>query len=189
LRDTARSAARDEAIDHAVLTANIVGLFTQAHDACAGLVANSLRRLARDASRTAPSETSDVPRRTALPANLSAAIAAVSDVIRLDPPVQNTRRFLHAPAVIHERTLTRGDAILVVLAAAAAGTSSDDIAWTFGHGAHGCPGRSPASTIAAIGVQAILDSDVDLSAIAHGIAYQPLGNVRIARFHTDPAMS
>ncbi|MDR3397297.1 MAG: cytochrome P450 [Pandoraea sp.] len=186
LRDTARSAARDEAMDYGVLTANIVGLFTQAHDACAGLVANSLRRLARHASQTPPPATPD---RAALPANLSAAIAAVSDVIRFDPPVQNTRRFLHAPAVIAERALAHGDAILVVLASAPTGASSGDTAWTFGHGAHTCPGRSPASTIAAIGVQTILDGDVDLGSMANGTAYHPLGNVRIARFHIEAEAS
>ncbi len=191
LRDTARSAARNEAMDYGVLTANIVGLFTQTHDACAGLVANSLRRLARHASHTShTSHTSQTPPsaardRAALPANLSAAIAAVSDVIRFDPPVHNTRRFLHAPAVIAERPLARGDAVLVVLAAAPAGASTDDTAWTFGHGAHACPGRSPASTIAAVGVQTVLDSDVALPSLANGTAYHPLGNVRIARFHID----
>ncbi|VVE11760.1 cytochrome p450 oxidoreductase [Pandoraea eparura] len=182
LRDTARIAAHDDALDHAALTANVAGLFTQTHDACAGLVANSLRRLARHAS---PTVIPAIDGRQMLRANLAVAIATVSDVIRLDPPVQNTRRFLHAPAVIGERTLARGDAILVVLAAAPASAGPDDMAWTFGHGAHTCPGRSPASTIAALGVQTILDSEVDLAAIATGTAYHPLGNVRIARFHEE----
>ncbi|VVE43828.1 cytochrome P450 [Pandoraea terrigena] len=182
LHDTARSAAHDDAIDYAVLTANVAGLFTQAHDACAGLVANSLRRLARHASPGAvPVDTG----RQALPANLAVAITAVGEVIRHDPPVQNTRRFLHAPAVIGERTLARGDAILVVLAAAPAGAAPNDVAWTFGHSAHACPGRSPASTIAAVGVQSMLDNNADLGAIATGAAYHPLSNVRIARFHDD----
>ncbi|VVE88187.1 cytochrome P450 [Pandoraea bronchicola] len=186
LRDTARSAARDDAIDYGALTANIVGLFTQTHDACAGLVANSLRRLARRAS---PPPAPNTTGRMTLPANLGVAIAAVGDVIRLDPPLQNTRRFLHAPAVIGERTLARGDAILVVLAAAPASAAPEDTAWTFGHGAHACPGRAPASTIAAVGVQTILDNDVDLMSTANGTAYHPLGNVRIARFHGDTSMS
>lgn len=184
LRDTARSAARDEAVDYAALTANVVGLFTQTHDACAGLVANSLRRLAQHASLGAVPALNSAQ---SLPAHLAVAITAIGEVIRHDPPVQNTRRFLHAPAIIHERTLARGDAILVVLAAAPAGAAPDDVAWTFGHGAHTCPGRSPASTIAAIGVQTILDSDVDLAAIATGSTYHPLGNIRIARFHSGAA--
>lgn len=211
LHDTARSAARDDAIDYSVLTANVVGLFTQAHDACAGLVANSLRRLSQheqheqhkqhaqheqygEAERNAlPTPRPLATGRAMLPANLAVAISAVNEVIRHDPPIQNTRRFLHAPAVIGERTLARGDAILVVLAATPAatpaGASPDDVAWTFGHGAHACPGRSPASTIAALGVQAILDSGVELSCVTHGTAYHPLGNVRIARFQGDAATS
>ncbi|MFJ2992704.1 cytochrome P450 [Pandoraea sp. NPDC087047] len=171
LRDTARCAARDDSIDFGELTTNVVGLFTQTHDACAGLVANSVRRLARHAPTTPA------------PADLAVATKAVSDVIRMDPPVQNTRRFLHMPAVVCERELARGDAILVVLASVSSGGASpDDVAWTFGHGPHTCPGRSPASTIAAVGVHAILDSGVDLSSLASGTAYHPLGNVRIARF-------
>lgn len=181
LHDTARHAARDDAVDYGALTANIVGLFTQTHDACAGLVANSLRGLARHTLPTPPADAA----RMALPANLRVAIAAVGDVIRLDPPVQNTRRFLHASAIVGERTLARGDSILVVLAAGSAVASPESPAWTFGQGAHTCPGRSPASTIAAVGVQTILDSDADLVSIANGIAYHPLGNVRIARFHED----
>ncbi|QHE91362.1 hypothetical protein PI93_022330 [Pandoraea fibrosis] len=184
LHGTARSALSDDAIDYDALTANVVGLFTQAHDACAGLVANSLRRLARHAS---PSPSCAATGRTAVPANLSVAIAAVGEVIRLDPPVQNTRRFVHAPVVICERTLARGDQILVVLAAGPAGASSDDTAWTFGRHAHACPGQTPASTIAAVGVQTILDNTVDLVSTANGTAYHPLGNVRIARFHADAA--
>lgn len=170
LRDTARSAARDDSIDFGVLTSNIVGLLTQTHDACAGLVANSVRRIARNRSATPA------------PVDLAVAIKAVGDVIRSDPPVQNTRRFLHAPAVICDRTLEKGDVILVVLASAPSGPAADSVAWTFGLGAHACPGRSPASTVAAIGVQAILDSGVDLSSLASGTAYHPLSNARIARF-------
>lgn len=173
LRDTARAAARDEAVDYGALAANVMGLFTQAHDACAGLVANSLRRLARCATQTSQT------------AGLSVAANAVREVVRFDPPVQNTRRFLHANVVIGERTLSRGDAILVVLAAAPTQDLPDDVAWTFGQGAHACPGRSPATTLATVGVQAILDSGVDLPALAGGTAYHPLGNVRIARFSPD----
>ncbi|PTE00798.1 cytochrome P450 [Pandoraea apista] len=184
LHGTARRASCENAIDGDALTSNIVGLFTQAHDACAGLVANSLRRLARHGA-AASSSAGTGRSRTALPANLSLAIAAVGEVVRRDPPVQNTRRFLLAPAVIGERTLARGDAILVVLASGPAGASPDDIAWTFGHGVHACPGRSPASTIAAVGIQTMLDNEVDLVSTASGTAYHPLGNVRIARFHED----
>lgn len=177
LRATARAAERDEAIDFGALTANVVGLFTQAHDATAGLVANGLRRLAhRTAHAPAPSGSPD---------NFRDAITAVADVTRFDPPVQNTRRFLLAPTVIGERTIARGESVLVVLtmlASAAPGATPDDTAWTFGHGGHACPGRTPASMIAAVGVQAVLDYGVDLPSVAGGTAYHLLGNIRIARF-------
>ncbi|AKM32933.3 hypothetical protein AB870_16945 [Pandoraea faecigallinarum] len=170
LRDTARSAARDERIDFGALIANIVGLFTQTHDACAGLVANSVRRFAQSLCAPPPL------------VERSVAIRLVSDVIRFDPPVQNTRRFLHASAVIYDRKLAKGDTILAVLASAPSGTSADGIAWTFGLGAHACPGRSPATTLAIAGVHAILSSDADLASVAQSTAYHPLANARIARF-------
>jgi cytochrome P450 len=181
LQETARSAARNEGTDFSALTANIVGLFTQTHDACAGLVANSVRRVARGASMNASTG--------APPADLRAAIQTVSDVIRFDPPVQNTRRFLHTPAVIRGRTLGKGDVILVVLASAGRApdevgdmNATGDTAWTFGLGAHACPGRTPASTIAAVGVHAILGGGEDLAPLGSGTAYHPLPNARIARF-------
>ncbi|MGC7406175.1 cytochrome [Pandoraea pneumonica] len=188
LRRAGNLAAHDNTLDPHALTANIAGLFTQTHDACAGLVANALRRLAR---ADAPPSTAPVPQTPATPAHLSTAIAAVGDVIRFDPPVQNTRRFLHTPAVICERQLARGDVVLVVLAAAHASANPPhpfhhaDTAWTFGQGPHACPGRSPASTIAAIGVQTILANAPDLLTLAKGTGYHPLANARIARFGHD----
>ncbi|ODP35199.1 hypothetical protein [Pandoraea sp. ISTKB] len=182
LRDTARSAARDDGIDFGVLNANLVGLFTQTHDACAGLVANGIRRLARTAPTDTATGASTGNSTGSFSPGMRHAIQIVGDVIRFDPPVQNTRRFLHAPAVINGHKLSMGDVILVVLASAPSGPASDDVAWTFGLGAHGCPGRSPASTIAAVGVQAILDSGVDLATVADGSAYHSLANARIAKF-------
>ncbi|VVE07142.1 cytochrome P450 [Pandoraea anhela] len=186
LRETARRAARDDAIDFGMVRANVVGLFTQTHDACAGLVANSVRRLARIAATgETPGASINAPGHDAtgaVSATTADAIRTVGDVIRVDPPIQNTRRFLHAPAVIGGHTLAKGDTILVVLASAPSGTSPDGVAWTFGIGTHACPGRSPASTIAALGVQAILDSAVDLAPLASGTTYHPLANARIARF-------
>lgn len=173
LREVARRAAGNDSVDFDALTANVVGLFTQTHDACAGLVANSIRRLARSA---------DVAPASADATDLGVAIRTISDVIRFDPPVQNTRRFLHAPAVICEQALAPGDAILAVLASAPPSATPDGMEWTFGTGAHACPGRSPASTIAAVGVHAIRQSGEDLSSLASGTAYHPLGNIRIARF-------
>ncbi|VVE18254.1 cytochrome p450 oxidoreductase [Pandoraea morbifera] len=177
LHETSRRAARDESPDDNALAANIAGLFTQTHDACAGLVANSLRRIARRATALAQ------------PDALRTAAAVVGEVLRLDPPVQNTRRFLHAPAVIGERTLAPGDAILVVLAAAPATDAThahDSLAPTFGQGQHTCPGHAPAVTLAAVGVQAILASHIDLKSLAGGTACHPLANIRIARFDSDP---
>lgn len=183
LRRVGDLSAHDNTIDRHALTANIAGFFTQAHDACAGLVANALRRLCPLAQADDSTALASAAQSPAMPAHLATAIAAVSDVIRFDPPVQNTRRFLHTPAVICERSLARGDVVLVVLAAAPSPINPDDTAWTFGHGQHGCPGRSPASTIAAFGVQTILAIAPELVAQADGTGYHPLANARIARFH------
>jgi cytochrome P450 len=87
-----------------------------------------------------------------------------------------------------------GDAILVVLAAAnrdpAANARPADFdvlrrdrrVFTFGVGAHACPGDALAATIAEAGVSAVLRSSIDLAAVAAHVTYRPSVNTRIPVF-------
>ena len=159
------------------VVANALGFLSQAYDATAGLIGNTLVALARHPGLAA----APLPR-------------VVSEVARHDAPVQNTRRFVAADAVIGGQPMRRGDVVLVVLAAAnrdpAANTDPArfDVArpaprtFTFGLGPHACPGAMLATTIAAAGVQVLLDAGLALDGLGEGVAYRPSANVRIPVF-------
>ena len=88
-----------------------LGLLVQSCDATAGLIGNTLL--------------ADGP--------------PVEDVLRLDSPVQNTRRYVAEDGVVAGVPLHRGDAILAVLAAANRDPEGNGRIFTFGVGAHACP--------------------------------------------------
>lgn len=142
VRLTARNGRRETAL----LPANVIGLLSQTYDATAGLVGNTLLALARHGR----------------PDDLSAFVA---EVVRHDAPVQNTRRFLAEATTIAGHRLPAGSAILLILAAANRDPlanpdphtfrpgRADPQVFTFGQGAHRCPGRAMATAIT-IGVAA-----------------------------------
>lgn len=126
-REAALAGWREE---RAIL-ANLVGLLSQTYEATAGLIGNTLVALQRGA---------------AWPADEASALALVRQVARLDPPVQNTRRFVAEDVRIGGVEVKQGQVILVVLAAARCG---------FGFAAHACPGQLIAETIAAAAVHGL----------------------------------
>lgn len=175
LANEARKAGRDE---EDVVLANAVGFLFQAHDATAGLIGNTLLALAARPGLRDPGLLPQV----------------LLEVLRCDPPVQNTRRFVARDGIILDRSVKEGDAILVVLAAAnrdpAANPDPDrfDVfrqdrrLFTFGIGPHACPGETLATTIAQAGVEAMLRAGLDLEALAGSFTYRPSANGRIPLF-------
>lgn len=81
---------------------NILGLLIQAYDAGRGLLSNALIHLLRNPSYAHPDSIGPF----------------VREIIRFDPPVQNTRRVLAAPITLGTHALQPGDEVLIVLAAA-----------------------------------------------------------------------
>jgi cytochrome P450 len=175
LAKEARSAGRDE---EDVVLANAIGFLFQAHDATAGLIGNTLLALAARPSLRDPDLLPQV----------------LLEVLRCDPPVQNTRRFVARDGLILGRPVKEGDAVLVVLAAAnrdpAANPDPDrfDVLrrdrrlFTFGIGPHACPGETLATTIAQAGIEALLRAGLDLEALAGSFTYRPSANGRIPIF-------
>jgi cytochrome P450 len=116
----------------------------------------------------------------------------IGEVLRYDPPVQNTRRFLARAGAIAGQEMQEGDTILVVLAAASRDPSAnpnpdrfdlsrvDRRLFTFGAGIHACPGESLATTIAQAAIAQLLASEVDPARLALPATYRPSHNVRIA---------
>jgi cytochrome P450 len=170
-----------EQVDASV--ANTIGYLSQAYEATAGLIGNTLVALGRE--------------RDAWPqpgADAGFMRAVVREVVRHDPPVQNTRRFLAAAGPVAGQTMKEGDAVLVVLAAAnrdpeanAQPERFDPLrrerqAFTFGLSAHACPGEVLATTIAEIGVQRLLAAGVRPEALVERVRYRPSGNTRVPLF-------
>jgi len=117
--------------------------------------------------------------------------AALLEVLRLDPPIQNTRRFMAESSVLLGQSVQAGEMILVVLAAANRDaavnpeperfdiTRTDRYLYTFGVGPHACPAQELALTIAGTAVDACLANRFDLHSWAADVAYLPSVNARL----------
>ncbi len=163
-----------------LVTANAIGFLSQTIDATAGLIGNTLLALARE-PRLLEQPLADV----------------IQEVIRIDPPVQNTRRFVSEEFVIAEQLFKAGDTILVVLAAANHDKSinpnpeeflvnrENRQSFTFGHGVHACPGLSLALCIAENAVTRALEVGIDLNTLSN-FSYRPSVNGRIPIFGGRP---
>jgi cytochrome P450 len=162
--------ARAVGIETQVIAANAIGLMVQACEATAGLVGNALLRLGRE------------PGKVARFADSAALAPLVARVLREDPPIQNTRRFVSADAVVCGVPLLRGDAVLVVLAAASHDDAQRARAWTFGDGVHACPGDALAAVVAEATVAALLAHGVEPATLAGAYRYRPSVNARIPHF-------
>lgn len=166
-----------------VIVANGIGFLSQAYEATAGLVGNTLVALARHR---------DVATRAMRDAAIMERV--VSEVVRWDPPVQNTRRFVVTDGVVAGQAMAAGDAILVVLAAANRDPAANpqperfDIArrdrrsFTFGGGVHACPGERVATRIAQAGVTQLLAAGLAPASLLSGLTYRPSANTRIPVF-------
>jgi cytochrome P450 len=163
-----------------VIVANRIGLLVQSHDATAGLIGNTLVALGRHP---------DTRERVAADPDLLPAV--LLEVLRHDPPVQNTRRFVARDGDVAGQTLREGDAVLVLLAAAnrdpAANPNPERFdpfrqerrIFTFGAGVHACPGDTLAVTIARAGVEQLLRTGLDPELFAAAVAYRSSANGRI----------
>jgi cytochrome P450 len=184
LLDTlAREARRVGRDDADVIVANGIGFMSQAYEATAGLIGNTLVTLGRQPEL----------RRVAA-ADTTALTAMIREVVRYDPPVQNTRRFVAADGVVAGQSMKSGDAVLVVLAAANRDPSANaqpdrfDVAraarqaFTFGVGVHACPGEALATAIAHAGVERLLAAGVEPARLLDDLTYRPSANTRIPMF-------
>lgn len=143
---------------------NAAGFLFQSVDATAGLIGNTLCAL---------QTSGDVPLEELVPY-----------VARYDSPVQNTRRFAASDVTILGCEVHRGDAILVLIAAA----NHDPLAsrsYTFGLGAHACPAERIACALALAAVREIHQL-VDTRKLRLA-GYRPAPNVRIPEFVREQA--
>ncbi len=153
-------AGDEEWADQDAMVANVVGLLSQTHEATAGLIGNCIVRMLTQAQSGGAEADLD---------------AFVHEVMRRDPPVQNTRRFLAGAASIAGHELPAGAVIVLVLAAGGTG---------FGHGHHACPGKNIAMTIAATALSYLLETHRIPDPQATGWRYRPSLNARLPQFFT-----
>jgi len=168
-----------------VIVANGIGFLSQAYEATAALLGNTVVALA-----------SHPDLREQVIANPALLRLVIAEVLRYDPPVQNTRRFLVRNGPVAGQAMQEGEVILVLLAAA----SHDPLAnphperfdlhrkgrslFTFGAGSHVCPGKTLTELIAQAGIEQLLASGVDLVQLAANVSYRPSGNIRLALLAT-----
>ncbi len=162
------------------LVPNAVGLLTQAYEATAGLLGASLLALAR------------MP---ALREQLARGECSIDDVVREaarhESPIQNTRRFVHARATVANQELEAGATVVVVLAAANRDPRvnaqpdaflprrPDRQTFTFGLGAHVCPGQELAVTMVCAAVERVLASGLELTPLSGSTTWRASTNARI----------
>ncbi|MCP3105198.1 cytochrome P450 [Myxococcus sp. K15C18031901] len=106
----------------------------------------------------------------------------LDEVLRHDPPVQNTGRFLAEDAVSDGQAMAAGDGSLVLLAAANRAPALHPAPHrfdlhreprrtpSFGQGGHACPGEALARSLALGGLEVLLATDV----AAHPAAFADL---------------
>lgn len=174
---TVGSAHRDSVI------ANGIGFLSQAHEATAGLISNSLLLLSRR---------EDVRERVRADRKLLRDLTL--EVLRFDPPTHSTRRFLIANTKLFDHELRAGEMIVVLVAAANRDPSANPECnrfelvrekrriFTFGTGIHACPGDTIALTIAEAGISALLDSDLGFQNLKEKFTYRTSANTRIPLF-------
>jgi cytochrome P450 len=171
---------RCDTIGADAIAANAIGFLSQACEATAGLIGNTLVAL-----EEFPGE------RYKIGEDSYTLDRIILEVLRFDPPIQNTRRFVVSDGMLTGRRVSRGDAILVLLAAANRDPALNPDPerfdytrpkirhFTLGYGRHACPGGDPATVIASACVRTLLELDALPSLNRSEIAYHPSINARI----------
>lgn len=182
----ARESQRVGFADREAIAANSVGFLSQTYEATMGLIGNVLLALARH------QDVLDL-----VLADPDTLRLVIHEVLRYDSPVQNTRRYLAASGVVAGEEMHEGDAVLVVLAAANRDPAANPdperfdvfrrnrVLFTFGAGAHGCPGESIAEMIARAGVTRLMATGANLQQLTATMSYRPSVNVRIPLFEGE----
>ncbi len=166
-----------------VVIANAIGFLTQAYEATAGLIGNTVLALSRR-----PELVQRLQRQPAL------WDETLLEVQRHDGPVQNTRRFVASDGAVAGLPMREGDVILVLLAAANRdpGANPEPAAFDvfrtarrtfgFGTGAHACPGQALSVAIARAGVERLFAHHLAPGDVVRAVGYRDSRNLRIPRF-------
>ena len=187
LWDAFARGAQHRGVERSHVLANAVGFLVQSGEATAGLAGNALLALGRDRELLAAVH--------AAPGLLSSLL---EEVLRHDAPVQSTRRFVHSDLMLRGVQLQEGAQVLLLLAAANRDPALNPEPqrlllqrerrrhFTFGLGAHACPGARLATAIAEAALRRLLALGVDPVALVHAYRYRPSLNGRVPLFLAPP---
>jgi cytochrome P450 len=174
----------EETQEYAV--SNLIGLLIQSHDATKGLLSLALLHLlAREDVATIGSR------------EMEFFLSFVTEVLRFDSPVHNTRRLLTTDLVFDGVTVPSGATLLVVVAAGNRDPSVFERAeefdrnrannlsmLTFGHGVHGCIAGMYCTLLAAETMHYLFHTYRKVAVVESSPEYEPLVNVRmVAAMH------
>jgi cytochrome P450 len=177
------AAGSERSIDDEAVVRNVVGFLFQTYDATAGLLGNSLRVLGRNDSVHRVLQEDDDRLRP-----------FVWEVMRFDPPVQNTRRYASENISLEGSTVHAGDQVLLILAAANRDPSAfpnpgafelervGPPSFGFGSGRHECPGQSLALEITCAALRVLLRSFFPANELSGNVVYRASANTRIPLF-------
>lgn len=169
--------------DRDIVIANGIGLLLQAYEATVGLIGNTLLALGRN--RQVLEHVRDSPDHLQ---------AVIQEVLRYDPPIHNTRRFVASNGMVAGHPMKADDPILVILAAANHDSAvyamperfdpyrQPHSCFTFGANRHACPGAGLAKRLAHAGVAQLLASGVNPGDLSRTVLYRPSLNARIPLF-------
>jgi cytochrome P450 len=162
---------------------NLLGLLIQSYDAGRGILTNALLRLIHEGGVRHPmiGDPSFFPK-------------FVTEVLRYDPPVHNTRRIAARDVNLDGRLIKEGQSLLIVVAAANrdehkfAAPETFDIhrsnnhdLLTFGYGPHTCLAATFSIRMAADTLSHLIHSCKDIRLEERQLEFEPLINVRLVR--------
>lgn len=167
-----------------IIAANAIGVLFQAYEAMAGLLGNALVTLVKHPLiyQALLEQPSLVPQ-------------FIQEVLRYDPPVQNTRRYLATDTVLGDQPLSVGEMVIIVLAAANRDSQANPTPqnflfnrenrrhFTFGLGRHLCAGHQLACLITQAGLEQLIPSGLVSQLQTARIQYLPYVNLRIPVFY------
>ena len=167
----------------ALITCNLIGLFIQCYDGGRGLLCNALLNLAALLEGHHLNTMDD-----------SVFKKLVTETLRLNPPVHNTRRVIVNDISLGSETLKAGETVLIVLAAANIdpgvfhdplrfdiNRTNNDQHLTFGLGGHNCIAKYLSIRMAADTCKFLTGNYQNMCIRQQEFSYEPQLNVRLVR--------